>query len=260
MNLFDTHCHLFLNNSRQYSDSPEKILARAKNVGVNNLILVGSDIEDSQKNIEFAQKHLGIYCACGIHPDNLSENKSDREENINIINELIKSSKVVALGEVGLDYKDNTQDLKIQKSAFIKFTDIAKQNKLPLIFHCRNAMTDMIEIIEKECQNLTFVMHCFTGNLSEAKKILDLGGMLGFTNIIGYPNNHELEKVVKEIPLERILIETDAPFLPPQTRRGTICEPSDIKFVAALIAQIKNYEIEKICKATTDNAKRFFNQ
>ncbi len=256
--IFDSHCHPQM---AQYDKEREEMIARALRAGVS-MICVGTDLETSRQAIELAQKHEGIWATVGLHPnDNLNE-KFDSM----IYHTILQEPKVVAFGEIGLDYyrTEKPEDQKFQKERFIEQLELAKELKKPLILHCRDgksgstgpAYRDMIEILRRGYAINGGVVHSFTGSLDEAKQFLDLGLYLGFNGIITFARQYD--EIVREVPLDRILLETDAPFLTPEPHRGKRNEPAFVAEVAKKIAELKNESLEKIIEQTTENCRKLF--
>lgn len=287
--LIDTHSHL---NFNAYKDDAEQVIRRSLNNNVW-MINVGSQYETSKKAVEIAQKYeKGVYAAVGLHPIHLktglvkvktdpaelpsttrrarleeikfqtNEEKFDYEK----YKKLAKSPKVVAIGEIGLDYwyrpktKKKLKEFKnCQKEVFLKQLDLAKEMSLPVIFHCRLAHEDLINILKNyltiKSSNLTGVIHCFTGKWQQAQKYLEMGFYIGFNGIIF---KLELQEIIKKIPLEKILIETDCPYLSPPPFETQRNEPFYLKYIAKKIATIKNKNYEEVAKVTTENAKKLF--
>jgi TatD DNase family protein len=242
--LIDTHGHL---NFNAYKDDADEVIRRSLE-GDTWMINVGSQYDTSRRAVEIAEKYpQGVYAAVGLHPIH-SGDEFDRAE----YKELAKSKKVVAVGEIGLDYKQEYVSSKEkQKEVLLKQLDFAKELNLPVILHCRMAHEDLLELINSEMRG---VIHCFTGNWQEAQKYLEMGFYFGFNGIIF---KMDLEEVVKRTPLERILIETDCPYLtPPQTEGRN--EPIYVKYVAEKITQLKNLTFKEVVEATTKNAKKLF--
>ena len=255
--IFDSHCHPQM---AQYDKDREEVIARAQRAGVS-MICVGTDLETSRQAIELAQKHEGVWATVGLHPNDISENfiNSSYEH-------IIKHPKVVAVGEVGLDYyrTEKPEDHKFQKKRFVQQLELAKELKKPLVLHCRDgksgstgqAYRDMIEILSRGYAVNGGVMHSFTGTKNEAKQFLDLGLFLGFNGIITFVRQYD--EIVREVPLERILLETDAPFLTPEPYRGKRNEPAYVIEVAKKLAELKNEPYEKVVEQTTKNCKNLF--
>ena len=258
MSIFDSHCHPQM---AQYDKDRDEMIRRAFDAGVN-MICVGTDLETSRQAIELAQKNEGMWASVGLHPnDNLNE-KFEPEK----YKELLQQEKVVAFGEIGLDYyrTEKSEDQKFQKERFIQQLELAKELKKPLILHCRDgksgsmgpAYRDMIEILSRGYTINGGVIHSFTGTLDEAKRFLDLGLYLGFNGIITFAQQYD--EIIREIPLDRIFLETDAPFLTPEPYRGKRNEPVYVTEVAKKIAELKNEPYEKVTEQTTKNCKKLF--
>lgn len=258
MSIFDSHCHL---QFPQYDKDREEMIARAFGAGVN-MICVGTDLETSKKAIDLAQQHDNIWATVGLHPnDNLNE-KFESEK----YRELLQQEKVVAFGEIGLDYyrTEKPEDQKFQKERFIQQLELAKELKKPLVLHCRDgksgstgpAYSDMVEILSEGHAVNGGVIHSFTGTIEEARQFLDLGLYLGFNGIITFARQYD--EIVREIPLDRILLETDAPYLTPEPYRGKRNEPVYVIEVAKKLAELKNESYEKVIEQTTKNCKKLF--
>jgi len=259
MEIFDTHCHPQL---EQYNEDRDSVLERAKNAGVF-MICIGTDYETSREGIELAQKNDGMWATAGLHPnDNLGE-KFDS----GIYEKLLKMDKVVGMGEVGLDYywTPDPKDQNIQKKRFEEQLDLAVRMSIPLILHSRDAgkgssgkvHIDMTEMLLDFQPTKAGVAHSFTGGIEEARKYLDLGFCLGFNGIVSFARQYD--SVVQYVPLDRILLETDAPFLAPEPFRGKRNEPMHVTEVAKKIAEIRNESIDRVIAQTTENCRKLFN-
>lgn len=274
--MIDTHCHL---NFNTYKEDKESVIKRATEAGLSAMINVGSQWDTSLRAVELAEKYPNLYAAIGLHPIHLFEQEVDEEESHFTTRaeefdyekyfDLAKSSnKVVAIGECGLDYywwpKEKTQaEVKtMQANLFSLQLNLAEKLNLPVISHCREAYTDLINIIRQhktQGQNIRGVSHCFLGNRQEAKEFLDLGFMLSFTGIITFKNvNPELLEVIKETPIEKIMVETDSPYLSPHPYRGKRNEPALVVEVARKIAELKGLTLPEVDTITTQNAVDFF--
>lgn len=271
--LIDTHAHL---NFNAYKNDLDNIIKRTQEQGVI-CIDVGTKYETSKRAIEIAEKYEGIYAAIGMHPIHIKTDllkiKMDPEEGAfkPLTEEFDKdkyiklsgiSKKIVAIGEIGLDYyyrpktKTKIEQFKSkQKEVFIKQLELAEELNLPVIFHCRMAHDDLIEIL-KNHSGPKGVIHCFTGTLEQAQEYIKMGLYIGLNGIIF---KLSLDEVIKEIPLEKILIETDCPYLTPPQEAGKRNEPIFVKYVAQRIAEIKNIDYENVERVTTENAKKLFN-
>src|SRR3989344_2665180 len=244
-NPFDTHCHP---QFPHYDHDREEVIRR----GVP-MLCVGTDIKTSKQALELAKNHPGVWAAVGVHPNDIENLVMD--DFVHLMNE----EKVVAIGEVGLDYYRTKGDekQKKQREAFKQFINLAYQYKKPLILHCRDAHKDAIEIL-KSARDISYggVAHSFTGTLEEAREYLSIGFYLGFNGIITFAGQYD--EVVKHTPLENILLETDAPYLTPEPYRGQRNEPAFVIEVAKKIAAIKNGYLKKITEQTTQNCKNLF--
>jgi TatD DNase family protein len=248
----DTHCHL---DFEQFDDDRQEVIERAKDSGIDYIINIGSSLIGSQKAVELAKKYDFIFATVGLHPHEAGNfNEEVREK----LYTLAKSSKVVAIGEVGLDYFKSCSSREFQKKVFLCLIELAKDLKLPLVIHCRDAQNDILEILRKK-RTEKIVLHCFSGDEFFLDACLKEGFFISFTCNVTYKNAEHLREMVKRVPLERIMLETDAPFLPPQDFRGKRNEPAYLKFLAKQIAELKGIEVEELARITTQNAKEFFN-
>lgn len=246
--LVDTHCHL---NFDEFKNDRDKIIGQCLNKDTW-MINVGVDYKTSKQVIELAEKHKkGIYATIAIHPHNVDKIDFDKKK----FKELAKSKKVVAIGETGLDYmfcEDDKEIQELQKKVFIKHLELARGLNKPVIIHSRRLFPEILEIVKKH--SVKGVLHCYMGRWSYAEEYLKLGFYIGFTGLITYARDYD--KVIKNTPLDRILIETDAPYLSPtREKRST---PLDVEKIAHKIAEIKQISFSKVAKQTTKNAKELF--
>lgn len=287
--MFDSHAHL---NFEAFKDDYREVIKRSFENGIEGIINVGTNFKSSKRAVEIAEefskgpflanklakvRNLGrVYAAVGFHPDHLDEIETgDIDSEIEKFRELAKNPKVVAIGEIGLDnyyfktgrLKDTKENRKKTEEIFEKMLNLAGEVNLPIIIHSREAETETLKQLTDNpstplgvnSKQLTGgVVHCFTGSMEFAKKVLELGFYIGFTAIATYPNTDDLARVIKEVPLERILIETDCPFIAPQKYRGQRCEPWYVQETAQKIAEIKEVSLEEIVQKTTENAKKLF--
>jgi len=260
MNLVDTHCHL---HHLKTDGGRKEAISNAKKTGVTKLINVACKLEERDSCAALASENEHIWTSIGIHPTSL---EGDMEANIAKVREIAQEDKVIAVGEIGIDYYHDKFPHEVQEEYLIKQLEIADDFNLPAIIHCRagknpgeneSAFVDLIRILERIGFN-NGVVHCFSGNKVEAEKLLDLGFHLGFTGIITFPTNEELREVVKETPLDRILLETDAPWLPIQGKKGQPSEPAYILDIAKEVAELKGIDVEEVARMTTENAERLF--
>jgi len=273
--IIDSHAHL---NFEDFANDWQQIIKDCQQAGVW-LINVGSQLETSKKALEIAENYdQGVYAAVGLHPIHVSGSDFHPEPfNVDEYRNLIKhSKKVVAIGETGLDFFHSDKNIANQKKAFIKHLNLAKEFGLPLILHSRNsrdgkndAYDEILKILEIERsprlrsgqardQEIKGVIHCFGGTVQQAKEFIDLGFYIGFTGIITFDKTGRLAEVVKNLPLENILVETDCPWLAPQPHRGERNLPQYVKFVAEKIAKIRDLDYNQIEKQTVKNAINLF--
>lgn len=247
--LIDTHAHL---DTKQYDNDREQVIKNAKENGVGFIINPSFDLQSAKRAVDLAARNDNIFAAVGCHPKTKKESgyafaKKD-------FLKVAEQPKVVAIGECGLEGAG--ADSKYQQKVFLEQIRLAKALSLPIIVHCRNAHKQVLEILSKEKNGLGGVIHCFSGSWSDAQKYLSMGFYLSFTGIITYAFDYD--KVIKNMPLERLLLETDCPFLSPVPVRGQRNEPANVKYVAQRIAEIRGETIEKIAQVTTQNAKTLF--
>lgn len=238
----------------EFDKDREEVISRARSLGVDYIINIGSSVEGSKNSLELARKYDPIYAVVGIHPheaDGAGKDALDEIEN------LVKQEKVAAIGEIGLDYYRNYSKAQNQKDLFIALIKLSKNFGLPIVIHSRQAEDDTLKIVS-EFMPLKAVVHCFSGNKDFLKRCLDLGFFISFTCNITYKKAENLRNVVKETPLERMMLETDAPYLPPEGSRGKRNEPCNVKHLSEEIGKIKEMSAEEIATVTTDNAKAFF--
>ena len=247
----DTHSHL---NFPDFSEDYPDVIARAKKAGIVAIINVGADLPTSKRAVELAQKEDLCYATVGIHPTNTNNPK---DEDYQKLEELAQKKKVVAVGEIGLDYFHNSIPKEIQKRSFEIQILLAKKLNLPVIIHNRDAHQDVLAILEEK-EVKKGVMHCFSGDINLAKKVLSLGLHISFTGNLTYKKNEGLRAAAKEIPLKKLLLETDCPYLPPQSRRGIRNEPGFLVYTAEGLAKIKGISLEELGEITTNNARELF--
>lgn len=251
--LFDTHVHL---NADQFEDDVEDVISRAQDVGVENMVVVGFDEKTIKKAMELVDKYSFLYASVGWHPVDAIDLTQDYLE---WIEELATHPKVVAIGETGLDYHWDKSPKEVQKDAFRKQIHLAKRVSLPIIIHNREADQDIVDILKEEkAEEVGGIMHCFGGSIEIGRECLNMNFHLSFGGPVTFKNAKRPKEVVKEVPLDRLLIETDAPFLAPHPYRGKRNEPSYVKLVAEQIADLREISYEELAKQTTLNAKRLF--
>ena len=249
--IIDTHMHLYDN---KYDGLREEVIDEALNMGVKKMIAVGFDYDSSLKAIDLANKYGFIYAAIGLHP---SEVEKENDHNLSWIYELAKNKKVVAIGEIGLDYYWDKTYVDLQKEMFQKQIDIARSLNLPIIIHSRDASFDSFQIVEKN-PGVNGVFHCYSGSLEMAERLIKLGFYIGVGGVLTFKNSKEIKRVVEGISLDNILSETDSPYLSPHPHRGEVNHPGYTKYVVEKIAEIKNIDIENVEEILYNNAIKLF--
>jgi TatD DNase family protein len=255
--LIDTHSHL---DDARYNDDREAVIARARQAGVDAFITIGCDLASSQAAVALAEQHAFVYASVGVHPH---EVKHISDGWYDELRRLAKSAKVVAYGEIGLDYHYNHSSPKEQRERFREQIQLARELRLPVIIHTREAQEDTIGILKEEQASETGgVFHCFSGDAWLAQEALALGFYLSFSGILTFQNATVLRDIAKTVPLDRLLIETDCPYLTPVPHRGKRNEPAFVALVAQQLAAVRAGEpemsAERIGEVTTRNAKRLF--
>jgi TatD DNase family protein len=252
LKLFDSHAHLY---DKRFDGEILEVLKRAKEAGVTGIINVGADMEASLEVVSMADKHDMLYASVGIHPHDAKDAALEDYDKLAL---WCAKPKVVAVGETGLDYYYNHSPREIQKTVFIRHLDLARQIKMPVIIHDRDAHADVLEIIKKEGKGLTGVFHCFSGSLEMSREVVKLEFYVSFAGPVTFPNAVKLKEVAKSVPLERLLIETDCPYLAPQSYRGKRNEPAYVKTVADEIARLKGISFEEVAEASFLNTRELF--
>lgn len=248
--LVDTHTHV---NLDQFKDDTKESIARCLENDIW-LINVGTDLESSQKGVALAHKYpQGVYATVGLHPNDVS-----LDFDFSILEKLACDEKVVGIGETGLDYfrTPELEKQQLQELFFIKHIELARTVQKPLTIHCRNAHSRLTEILEKNGEGTIGSMHFFTGTIQEAKRYIELGFYISFSGVITFAK--EYEELVRWIPLDKVLVETDAPFASPVPMRGKRNEPSFVRYTAQKIAEIKKLPFQEVADQTTRNARKLF--
>lgn len=250
MKLVDTHCHIY---GEKYADDVEEVLKRSEE-NLDFIVNIGYDMESSKKSVEMSETYSFLYATVGFHPTDI---KGYSDESEMELLELAKNRKVVAIGEIGLDYYWMEDEKEVQKSVFRRQMEVARQLKKPVVIHSRDAMEDTINILN-EFPDVGGIVHCFPGSYESAKLIIDRY-YFGVNGVVTFKNNKKTKETVKKLPLDRIVIETDAPYLTPTPYRGKRNEPIYVKYVAEEIAELKGVSVEEVIRVTTENAKKIYN-
>lgn len=271
--LIDTHAHL---DVKQFRPDLDSVIERASKVGVTTIINIGPSVNSAKAASQIENAQIKMFSTIGLHPEYvpLANPEKSIPAKMKALEKIYQTNpqKVIGIGECGLDYfrrdgQITEEEKTAQKTLFQAQIDLARKLHLPLIIHCRDSASissapsktsAWSDIFDFDFTGINGVFHSFTSNLDDAKKALDLGFYLSFSCIITYPKNDYLRQIIKEIPLDKILVETDCPFLPPQTKRGQRCEPADVVEVIKIIAQMKNLSYEEITQTTFQNAQALF--
>lgn len=286
MNFFDSHAHY---NDTKFDEDREELIQKIYNEGITKIVNAGYSLESSKQALAIAKKYDWMYTISGISPNDIPEDASKLDEEINQLQELIcneklekknerntnknideisnkyieKSTKktynkIVAIGEIGLDYHWNTDNITLQKMAFVKQIELANNLKLPIVIHTREAVMDTIQILKENEVLKKGVFHCCPLNRELVKEALKLGFYISFAGPVTFKNSKNANEIIEMCPLDKILIETDSPYLSPEPNRGKRNDSRNVKYIAQKIADVKQMEIEKIAMATCENACRIF--
>ncbi len=256
MELIDSHAHL---DFPQFDEDRDAMLERARQAGIVGIATIGSasGLDQLDAALPFAEAHDWIWATIGIHPHEAAE---ATEEHFLRLAGLARHPEVIAWGEIGLDYHYEDPPRPVQQRVFARQLELAAEARLPVILHCREAWTDALEILENEWAptGLAGILHCFTGSLEEARRGIAMGFLVSFAGNLTYPKSEPLRQVARQLPADRLLIETDSPFLPPQGHRGKRNEPAFVVEVAKTLANVRDLSTEEIARITTANFRRFF--
>ena len=258
--IVDTHAHL---DMKHFHRDRSEVIARALNSGVNTIISVGTDLESSKKAIELAENHPEVLATAGFHPHEASKVK---EKEIAKLAEMARHSRVVALGEMGLDFYRNRSPREAQLRVLEWQLELAVKLDLPAVIHCRQAEKEMLPLLrdwtsrhKEENRKARGVIHCFNGETDTVKQYLDMGFYLSLGAYIGYPSSRPMYNAIRSIPLDRLVVETDCPFLSPQSYRGQRNEPAYVLLTVQSLAEVRGVSPERVARETTQNAYRLFN-
>lgn len=250
--IIDTHCHIF---DSKFDEIREEVIQEALDMNVKKMIVVGYDYESSLKAIELANKYDFLYASIGLHP---SEVLKENDKDLKWIYDLLKKSdKIVAIGEIGLDYYWDKSFIEEQKIYFKKQIEIAKETNLPIIVHTRDSIQDTFDILKNE--NVKGVLHCFSSSLEMAREFVKRGYYIGIGGVVTFKNSIEIKRIAEDINLDFILSETDCPYLAPVPFRGKINHPGYTKYVVEKIAELRNMNLVEVEEALENNAYKLFN-
>ena len=250
--IFDTHAHY---DSEQFEEDREALLSGLPAEGVGTVINVGATLEGCRASLEFAEKYSYFYAAVGVHPDEVG---ALNEETFAWLRKAAKSPKVVAIGEIGLDYHWDVEPREVQKKWFIRQLDLARELDLPVNIHSRDAAQDTMDIMKEHARGMRGIIHCYSYSREMAEEYVKMGFHIGIGGVVTFKNARKLKEVVSAIPLERIVLETDCPYMTPTPYRGKRNHSGYIDFTAATVAALRGITKEEVIAATEKNAQQLF--
>ncbi|MCF1494600.1 YchF/TatD family DNA exonuclease [Agrobacterium vitis] len=255
--LIDSHCHL---DFADFEEERDALVKRAHDAGVKQMVTISTRVAKLPALLALTERYPSVFCSVGTHPNNANEELEIAADDLVRLAET--HEKIVAIGECGLDYFYDTQTPEDQKTGFLRHIEASRRTQLPLVIHSRSADDDMAQILRDETAKgvFPFILHCFSAGEALAKTGVELGGYISFSGILTFPKSQELRDIAKEIPLDRLLVETDAPYLAPKRWRGKRNEPSYVVNTAEVLAEVKGVSYADIAAITTDNALRLFSK
>ena len=255
MKLFDSHCHL---DDEKFDTDRHKLIDHIFQSNIEKLISAGYSLESSKRALELAKQYPQIYTTSGISPNDISKNVETIEKEIQQIEFLAKDKKVVGIGEIGLDYYWNKENKTLQQFAFIKQIELANQLNLPIVIHTREAIIDTLKILKEHLVIKKGVFHCCPLNPELIKEALKLGFYISFAGPITFKNSKNSDKIIYLVPDDKMLIETDSPYLSPEPNRGKRNNPANVEYIAQKIADVKGYSLQEVANITYNNACQIF--
>ncbi len=250
--LIDSHAHI---DDDRFDADREAVLSRARAAGVDLIVNIGADMASSARSVALAEQYPQVYATVGMHPHDA---KDMREQDYQQLVRWAAQPKVVAIGEIGLDYHYDLSPRPVQQEVFLRQLDIARQTGKPFVVHEREAHADTFEIIRSAAKGLEGVFHCFSGSVETARQYLKLGFYVSIAGPVTFPKSAKTKEVARYVPLDRLLVETDSPYLTPQAFRGRRNEPAYVRLVAEEIAALRELPLEELARATSENACRLF--
>ena len=251
--LIDSHAHI---DDDRFDADRDEVLSRARAAGVDLIVNIGADMASSSRSVALAEQYPQIYATVGMHPHDA---KDMQEQDYQQLVRWAAHPKVVAIGEIGLDYHYDLSPRPVQKEVFLRQLDLARKTGKPFIIHEREAHADMLDIIRHAARGLNGVFHCFSGSVETAREYLKMGFYISVAGPVTFPKSVKTREVAKAVPLDRLLVETDSPYLTPHPYRGKRNEPAYVRLVATEIANLRNISLEDLAAATTANVRRLFN-
>ena len=256
MELFDSHAHY---DDAKFNEDREVILKNIKEEGITKVVSVGYDIESTKKAIELSNQYEHIYATAGISPNDIPQTETELWNMLEEIEQLAQNKKIVAIGEIGLDYYWNTENKELQKQAFIKQIEIANKLDLPIAIHTRDAVSDTLDILKRQVKlKNKGIFHCCPQNRELIKEAVNLGFYISFAGPITFKNSKNADEMINLVPLDKQLIETDSPYLSPEPNRGKRNDSRNVRYIAEKIANARNMSVEEIAEITYQNAMRVY--
>ena len=252
---FDTHAHY---DDEKFDFDRDEVIKRVYSEGVLNIVNIGADIESSKRSVDLANKYDFMYAAVGVHPEEVA---ALPDNYIDILEDLVNNNrqKIVAIGEIGLDYCCSDVPKEVQQKFFIEQIDLPRKVKLPIVIHSRDAQKDTLDIIKSEdIGSIGGILHCFSGSQEMANEVLANGLYIAIGGVVTFKNAKKIVEVIRNVPLDRLLVETDLPYLAPEPFRGKRNESGNLKYIVEKIAEIKNVSPDEVARITTENAKRLY--
>lgn len=250
--LFESHAHY---DAEQFNEDREQVLSSMEEAGVDTIINIAADLAGCHGSVELAAAYDYIWATVGIHPDKVGELN---EETFTELKALVDTPKVVAIGEIGLDYFWDTQPPEVQKYWFLRQLELAKEKKLPVVIHSREATQDTLEIIKEHASDIKGVIHCFSGSVEVAREYVKMGYYIGVGGVVTFKNGRLLKEVVEAIPLSSLVLETDCPYLSPEPNRGQRNDSRNLEFIAKEIASIKAISYQEVLEVTHRNGRELY--
>jgi TatD DNase family protein len=251
LELFDTHAHL---HSPEFDADREAMLDRARAAGVRRMVTIGTDADTTRAAIAIAEREGDVWATAGVHPHDAGETD---DVALAEVERLAGNPRVVAIGEIGLDFFRNLSPREAQERVFRRFIALARRLRKPVVVHCREAHAEVLSILSEErAAEVGGIMHCFSGDVEIARRCLDLGLVISLAGPVTYPNARALPDVARFVPADRLVVETDCPFLPPQGYRGKRNEPAYLALTATRVAELRGESLETLARRTSDNARR----
>lgn len=256
LQFFDSHCHL---DDEKFNEDREEVITAIKKAGITKFISAGYSLEGSQRAVNLASTHEFIYATCGISPNDIPQTEEELWKMLEEIKKIAKQNlKVVAIGEIGLDYYWNKENKNMQQKAFVEQIKLANELNLPIVIHTREAVMDTISILKQNEVNKKGVFHCCPLNPELVKEALKLGFYISFAGPVTFKNSKNANEIIKSVPNEKMLIETDSPYLSPEPLRGKRNDPRNVIYIAQKIADVKEISLEQVANITYENARRIF--